>query len=179
MARRVLDVGRLVLVGAIAGAIWLGLGSRMAMRVVALANGHPTELTLAGTGFLLLAGTTAGAVVTVATVGVLGRWVPPGRPGRLAVVVLTAVVPALALLDPANPDIVLFGHRWLTVGLFGLLPIAFGATVAYLLPLLAANALVPRRDDGRYVRVGRLATLVLAGVGASTLAWRAVAVALV
>ena len=43
MARRVLDVGRLVLVGAIAGAIWLGLGSRMAMRVVALANGHPTE----------------------------------------------------------------------------------------------------------------------------------------
>lgn len=180
VARRLIGVvGRLSLVGAIAGATWLGLGSRIAMRVVALASGEPTELTLAGTGFLLLAGTTAGVIVTVTTIGMLGRWVPPGRTGRLAVAALTAAPPAFVLLDPSNVDVVLFDHRWLTVGLFGLLPIAFGATVARLLPVLAASALDPRREPPRVAAVGRVATLLLAGAGAATLVWRAGAVALV
>lgn len=130
---RLEDIGRVGVVGGLAGATALGLGSRLAMRIVALANGEPTELTLGGTAFLLLAGTISGAAVVVLTIGVLGRWLPTGRPRSAAVLALSAMLPAMAFLDPGNVDFVLFGPRWLTVGLFTLVPVLFGGTVAGLL----------------------------------------------
>lgn len=160
--------GGIVLAGGIAGLLAIGVGSRGAMRLVALTSGTigtgvrpesgavPGTMTLGGTGFLLAAGTFIGVAVALAVLGGLGRWLPTGARARWwATVALTAVFPAFGLLDPANEDFRLFGPVWLAVGLFTLLPIAFGAGVA----TLARR--IPTTSTGRLARTMR----VLLGIG--------------
>lgn len=144
MARRLDHAGRVTLAGGLAGLVAIGVGSRVAMRVVALTSGHvgdlsvrpesgavPGTMTLSGTGFLLFAGTFLGAVIGLAVLTGLGRWMPAHRRRRWwLTAVLATAVPAIGLLDPANHDFRIFGPTWLAVGLFAALPPAYGALLA-------------------------------------------------
>jgi hypothetical protein len=151
--------GGIVLVGGIAGLLAIGVGSRGAMRLVALTSGTigtgvrpesgavPGTITADGTGFLLMAGTFIGVAIALAVLGGFGRWLPAGARARWwATVALAAVTPAIALLDPGNEDFRLFGPVWLAIGLFTLLPITFGAGVATLATRIPATShgLLPR-----------------------------------
>ena len=150
--------GGIVLAGGIAGLLAIGIGSRGAMRLVALTSGAigtgvrpesgavPGTITADGTAFLLLAGTFIGVAIALAVLGGLGRWLPAGARARWwATVALTAVIPALGLLDPANEDFRLFGPVWLAIGLFTLLPMAFGAGVATLATRIPTHQPRPAR----------------------------------
>lgn len=176
-------VGGIALAAGLSGLVALGIGSRVAMRVVALTSGRigtgvrpesgavPGTVTLDGTAFLVLAGTFLGIAVGLVVLGGMGRWLPDGRRSRwLTTAALAAVLPALALLDPANVDFRLFGPAWLAIGLFTVLPLGFGALLASLGPRFTATR--RRRPAARSVRVlagvGGLALTLMATVGVGT-----------
>lgn len=166
-------VARVAGSGALAGVVVLGLGSRLAMRTVALASGERTTLTAAGTGFLLLAGLVAGSLVALLTVGVLGRWLPVSRTRRMAVTtVIAAALPAMAFLAPGNEDFALFGPRWVTVGLFTLVPLGYGWLLAVLDAGRARSGVEPSRG-------GRAVVGLVTVVAVVTILWRMATVATV
>lgn len=177
--------GGIVLTGGVAGLVAIGIGSRAAMRLVALTSGAigtgarpesgavPGTITLSGTGFLLLAGTFIGVAVALVVLGALGRWLPTTpRPRWWTTAALASAVPALVLLDPANDDFRLFGPAWLAIGVFALLPVAFGAGVATLATRIPAtcHGHVARTVRGLLGIGGLFGTLVsTVGVGTESL----------
>src|SRR5690606_25963229 len=82
------DAGASALAGGLAGVLALGVGSRVAMRLVALTSGRigtgirpdsgavPGTFTLEGTMFLLVAGAMFGAVLGLALTFLAARWLP-------------------------------------------------------------------------------------------------------
>lgn len=150
------QAGPLGLGGGVAGLLALGIGARVAMRLLALSSGTmgtgirpesgavPGEFTADGTLFLLLAGTVIGSVIAV-IIGVgLGRWLPREGPRRnAAVCALGSLVPALALIDPNNRDFALFGPTWFALVLFATCALGYGA----LLTIVVGRA--SKRADGR------------------------------
>lgn len=166
--------GGITLAAGLSGLVAIGIGSRVAMRVVALTSGRigtgvrpesgavPGTFTLDGTAFLVLAGTFLGIAIGLVVLGGMGRWLPEdGRARWLTTASLAAVLPALALLDPANVDFRLFGPAWLAIGLFTALPLGFGALLASLGPRFTTTR--RRSPAARSLRV-------LAGVGGLALA---------
>lgn len=164
--------GTATLAGAVAGLFALGLGSRVAMRVVALTSGRigsgvrpdsgavPGEVTFSGTSFLLLAGATIGLVLGLLVMAGLGRWVDDTRPrSRWLLAPVAAAMPTFVLLDPNNIDFGLFGPTWLAISLFLALPVAYGIAVVVLTARFHARR-----------RRGRVATGLRRLVGAAGLA---------
>lgn len=174
--------GGIVLAGGIAGLLAIGIGSRGAMRLVALTSGtigtgtrpesgaEPGTITLSGTGFLLVAGTFLGVAVALAVLGALGPWLPTDPRTRWwSTTALAAVIPALGLLDPANEDFHLFGPAWLAIGLFTLLPVAFGAGLASLATRLPTTSHGPvARTLRSLLGIGGLIATLAATVGLGT-----------
>jgi len=72
-------VAPLLLIGLGAGAVILGLGGRVAMRIIALANGSPAVLSLGGTITVVLAGAASGlggVLLHFVATGIT-RWIAP------------------------------------------------------------------------------------------------------
>lgn len=137
---RALAIGAIA--GAIAGFIACGVGSRLAMRVVALTSSQQQqgaitdaeaavgEITRAGTAFLLLAGTfigIAGGVLFAATRNAVAR---AHRWQGLVWGLLLAVTFGSTLVKDANPDFARFGAPALNITMFAALFVLFGLIVA-------------------------------------------------
>jgi hypothetical protein len=126
-----------MLPGLIAGLIVGGVGSRVAMRVMAMtspaAGGLETdfgatvgEITLGGTLFLLIAGSILGMVGGIAYLAV-GRLLPGA--GWVKSLLFGAVLLALTgrfLVVPDNPDFVILSPAGLAVVMFTVLPVLYG-----------------------------------------------------
>jgi hypothetical protein len=127
-----------MLPGLIAGVIVGGLGSRLAMRVMAVtsapaATGLKTdfgatvgEITKPGTIFLLILGAILGVGGGIAYLAL--RKLLPGRgwtQGLVFGLLLLALVGRL-LVDPGNPDFRILSPAGLAVAMFSALPILFG-----------------------------------------------------
>lgn len=124
--------------GAIAGLIVGGVGSRLAMRILALtspdAQGAMTEaqavvgeISLGGTLFLLVAGIVLGMGGGLAYVA-LRRWLPSRGTGFIFGL-LTLAVSGRFLVDPDNVDFIVLGPSLLSVAMFASLPVLFGLLV--------------------------------------------------
>ena len=122
----------------VAGAIVGGLGSRIVMRLSALAapeaRGAVTEagnvvgeITLSGTVGLMLFAGIASAVFGAGASTVLRPWLPRGTFTRGLVfgLFLLALLGGV-VIDPANADFVILGDRVLNVSMFSALFLAFG-----------------------------------------------------
>lgn len=147
---RLLGVG--LLAGLVAGLVAGGLGSRVAMRIVALVAGHEHygqitdaeetvgRITAGGTVFLLIAGAFFGVFGGFAYV-IVQRWFP----GRTIVkgvtfgVVLLIVVGTL-VINGDNADFTRFVSPYLAVGLFAAIFVLFGLLVAVLVARFAGTA---------------------------------------
>lgn len=132
----------------VAGALVGGVGSRLAMRVAAIAapeaRGAITEagavvgeITMAGTiGLVLFAGL-GSAVLGAGTFTVLRPWLPGAAAARG--VVFGSLLLALlgtAVIDPSNADFVILDDGALNVSLFSGLFVAFGLVAAGTVRLL-------------------------------------------
>jgi hypothetical protein len=126
--------------GGFAGMIAGGLGSRVAMRIAALAapervQGFPTEagarigeVTLEGTLFLILLAGIGSAVIGSAFYLLVRSWLPRRRWLRaIAFGGLELVVFGTQVLDAGNADFTIVGNPVLNVALFGGLFILHGA----------------------------------------------------
>jgi hypothetical protein len=127
-----------MLPGLVAGLIVGGVGSRLAMRIMALtsapaARGLETdfgatvgEITVGGTFFLLIAGSVlgmAGGILYLAIRRLLpGNWWLEGLVFGLLLLALAGRV----LVDPGNSDFVILSPAGLAVAMFAALPILYG-----------------------------------------------------
>jgi hypothetical protein len=162
--------------GLAVGLVVAGLGSRVVMRLLALAdadargtfteNGNRVgEITLGGTtGLVLFVGIFSGLVAGVIVFAVR-RWLP-SRPVWRGLVLGLVLLAALGgtVLDPDNVDFRLLEPAGLAVALFGLLFLAAGYALAALAVRLAPE--VPPFLFRRDVTIaGGTALVVAAGFG--------------
>ena len=151
LRRGVFLIGISLLAGLAAGIVAGGIGSRLAMRIVALlappedqgaltdAEARVGEISLDGTLFLLLAGATLGLFGGLLYLA-LRRWMPGGTLGKgLAFGALLLILFGHVIIEGGNPDFRQFVPSPVSVGLFASLFIAFG---------LIAAAIVERMDRG-------------------------------
>ncbi|MGI8615276.1 MAG: hypothetical protein ACR2L4_00615 [Actinomycetota bacterium] len=182
----------IVVVGCgIAGALVGGIGSRLVMRLSALAapevrgslteNGNVVgDITFFGTiGLMLFAGV-ASAIFGAGAYTVVGPWLPGSTVTRG--LVFGSFVLALlgsSVVDPNNADFVILGDRVLNVAMFSALFIAFGLVASGAIAFLEGR--VPRaieRSPRAWVLVVVCALPIVPGLAAVTLgfaAWRGVA----
>ena len=141
------SLGGCLAAGLVVGLVVAGLGSRLVMRLLAIAdpeaegsfteNGNQIgDVTLGGTaGLVVFAGIPNGILAGLIVFGVR-RWLPPRQPWRgLA---FSAVLLALlggTVIDPDNVDFLILEPAGLAIALFGLLFVAAG----FWLPLLAGR----------------------------------------
>jgi hypothetical protein len=125
------EAGWGTLAGAVAGLVW-GAGARLAMRIVALAEGNPTEFSVGGTIFILLTGAVFGLLLGLLFASVR-RWLPGSGIGKGiafgSILALLLLLPLAALgasdLERGPADVpVLIG-----VGLFSGLFVLHGAVM--------------------------------------------------
>jgi hypothetical protein len=148
-----------------AGITVIGVGGRLAMRLLAATAGDPAqgriteadevvgEITVGGTiGFVVFVGI-LGGIASMALYLAVRRFLPPGRLGA-ALYGLALVVVFGATIDPLrseNPDFDLVGPSWLAVLVFVALAVAYGVAAAG----FAARAsawLPPLAKDRRVLR---------------------------
>jgi hypothetical protein len=167
-----------MLPGFIVGLIVGGVGSRVAMRVMAMtspaARGFETdfgatvgEITPGGTLFLLIAGGVVGMMggivyVAVRPLLVGNAWVK----GLLFGGVLLALAGAF-LVSPTNPDFVILSPAGLAVAMFSALPVLFGVLFVPLAERLEPAIVGARRSALVIlpVLVGLVPLVLLGGVG--------------
>src|SRR3990172_5844763 len=138
--RRSLALGTLS--GFVAGLIAGGVGSRIAMRIVAITAGDADqgaitdaeatvgEITAGGTIFLLFIGGGAGALGGLLYLAVR-RWLADaGRWRGLVFGLLLLATFGSPIIDADNPDFDRFGYRTLNIAMFAALFIIFGLLVA-------------------------------------------------
>jgi hypothetical protein len=154
--------------GAVGGFIAAGLGSRLVMRIIALADpgtdGARTdaeatvgEFTFGGTFELAVLGTIAGVMGGLAYLG-LRRWLPlPAAWRGLTYGVVTLVTVGQLLFDTNNADFQIFEPIVLAIALFSALFLVNGFIVA---PLV--DRFHPDPDYAVSLRVSRAVTGVLA-----------------
>jgi hypothetical protein len=141
------------LAGLIAGLIVGGVGSRLAMRILALtspdAQGATTEageivgeITLGGTLFLLAAGAALGMGGGLAYVAIR-RWLPSQGRGLVFGLLMLAVSGRL-FVNPDNIDFAILDPAWLGITMFALLPILFGLLIVPLQAMLEPILTKPR-----------------------------------
>jgi hypothetical protein len=126
-----------VIPGFIVGLLVGGVGSRVAMRVMAmtspLATGLETdfgatvgEITVGGTIFLLFGGAVVGVFGSIVYAAVQ-RWLPGRGLGQgLVFGVLLLALFSRALIDPGNEDLVILTPPALAIAMFGSLFILYG-----------------------------------------------------
>jgi len=168
------------LAGGIAGVAVGGVGSRVAMRIAALAAGDPARgriteagatvgrITADGTLFLLVFVGIGVAVIGTAFYLMTSPWLPRRRRVRaLAFGVLELVVFGSALVDASNPDFTILGHPLLNVVLFGSLFVLHGFALVMLLE--PAERFVARLSRARWraraINVGAVLALGLVAIG--------------
>ncbi len=129
--------------GAIIGLIVAGGGSRIVMRILALANEHTTGL-LTDNGNIVGEVTGGGTLVLIIRGAVMGaggglfyvlarRWLPaPFLPRAVVFAVLGFLITAAQTLDETNPDFLLFGPTSLAVALFAFLYFPYALGTAWL-----------------------------------------------
>jgi hypothetical protein len=161
MAATLRQTAIVVLGCAIAGALVGGIGSRLVMRLAALAapeargvlteNGNVVgEITMAGTiGLFIVAGVSS-AILGAGAYTVARPWLPRSTIARGLVFggYLLALMGS-RVVDPGNADFVILGDRALNVALFSALFIAFGLVASGAVAVLEdrvppASALSPR-----------------------------------
>jgi hypothetical protein len=131
-------VGGCLAAGLVVGIVVAGLGSRLVMRLLAVAdpdasgtiteNGNVVgEITFEGTlALVTFVGIPAGVVAGL-TVYAVRRWLPPGQPWRgLAFTALLLALPGRTVIDPDNIDFRLLSPTGLAIALFGLLFVVAG-----------------------------------------------------
>jgi hypothetical protein len=170
-------LGGCLAAGLLVGLLVAGLGSRVVMRLLAVAdseaagtiteNGNVVgEITFAGTMALVVfvgipLGLAAGLIVFA-----VRRWLPSGQPWRaLAFTIVLLALLARTVIDPDNIDFRLLSPTGLAIGLFGLLFVAAG----FWLPPLADRwgPGVPRflfRQDVTIVGGALIAAIVVLGL---------------
>jgi hypothetical protein len=135
-----------LLAGGVAGLLVGGIGSRVVMRISALAapdraQGSITEagasvgrITAEGTLFLFLFAGIGAAVVGTAFYLATRPWLPRRRRVRaVAFGALELLVFGATVIDPGNPDFTILGHPLLNVALFGSLFFVHGVTLVLLI----------------------------------------------
>lgn len=151
MAARLRETAIVVVASGIAGALVGGIGSRLAMRLAALAapkvrgslteNGNVVgEITLEGTiGLMIFAGL-ASAIFGVGAYVVARPWLPRRTVARGLVFggFLLALM-GTTVVDPGNPDFVILGDRLLNVAMFSGLFVAFGVVASGAVAFLEAR----------------------------------------
>jgi hypothetical protein len=148
MASRLRETAIVVVGSGIAGALVGGIGSRVVMRISALAapevrgmvteNGNVVgEITLAGTIALLLFAGLSSTVFGTGAFVVARPWLPRGTVARGLVFggFLLALTGA-AVIDKANADFVILCDRVLNVAMFSALFLAFGLVASSAIGLL-------------------------------------------
>lgn len=121
------------LAGTVAGGLWLGLGGRAAMVVIALAAGHPLRWSWGGSVEIVLFGMILAGVATAAW-QLLRHLLPALRRGRgllfgaILFGIFAAVPPPSAQSAVAG-----IGQRTLSLALFGGLLVGFGVLVETIL----------------------------------------------
>jgi hypothetical protein len=134
-AARALATG--MLPGLVVGVLVGGLGSRLAMRIMAMtspaARGFTTDfgatvgdVTAGGTVFLLILGGLLGMIGGIVYVAVRGVLPWRGWLGGLAFGVVLLALFGRLLVVPDNPDFLALSPAGLAVAMFGVLPVAFG-----------------------------------------------------
>ena len=157
-----------VIGGAIAGAISAGVGSRVVMRIIALADPDTDgaftdaeatvgEMTLGGTMNLVMLGTIAGIMGGVVYLGVR-RWLPvPASWKGLAYGVVTLLTVGHLLFDTTNADFKIFEPVLMVIALFAVLFLINGLIVGALVDRFHPEPAYPNS-----LRVSRAVTGIVA-----------------
>lgn len=150
-----------VVAGAIAGVISAGVGSRVVMRIIALADPETDgaftdaeatvgDITIDGTLGLLMLGTIAGVMGGLVYLG-LRRWLPVPAPWKgLAYGIVTLLTVGQLLFDTHNADFQIFEPILLVIGLFAVLFLVNGLILGPLMerihpePAYPPSTRVPR-----------------------------------
>jgi hypothetical protein len=135
-----------VLAGSVAGLVVGGLGSRVAMRIAALAAGDPAQgriteagatvgrITAEGTLFLIVFAGIGATLIGTAFYLVTRPWLPARRRVRTVTFgILELLVFGSVLVDASNPDFTILGHPLLNVTLFGSLFVLHGSALVMLI----------------------------------------------
>lgn len=165
-------VGIGLLAGLIAGFLGLGVGSRVAMRIVALLAGHGHygeitdaeevvgQITLDGTGFLVAAGTVVGVPGGLLYV-IVRRWVPgAGIWKGLAFGGLVLALFGSLVIEGDNPDFRRFVPSIISVLLFALVLVVYGLVAVWVVERLDRGGGTSPRN--RFLAVGGCAMLAAA-----------------
>ena len=148
MGARLRELAIVVVGSAIAGALVGGLGSRVVMRLAALAapevrgvlteNGNVVgEITLQGTVALMIFAGLSSAVFGAGAFVVLRPWLPRRTvPRGLVFGAFLLALTGAAVVDKANADFVILGDRLLNVAMFSALFVAFGLVASYAFAVL-------------------------------------------
>jgi hypothetical protein len=170
------SIATATLAGVIAGMLVLGLGGRLAMRIIGILGGQPVaglltenknvvgDITLDGTVGLIVAGGVVGAFCGPLYAAARPLLVPLGRWQPLAFGVLFFLVFGSSCITPQNTDFRRFGPPLVNVTLFALIFVVFGMALASLTSAFDRTA-VAQGATARVIRYDRrriLAILVLA-----------------
>jgi hypothetical protein len=148
MAARLRETAIVVVGSGIAGALVGGLGSRLVMRLAALAapeargmlteNGNVVgEITLQGTVALIIFAGLSSMVFGAGTFVVTRPWLPRRTTRRgMAFGVLLLALTGAAVIDKGNADFVILGDRLLNVTMFSALFVAFGLVASSAITVL-------------------------------------------
>lgn len=155
MRSRLRPLGAGVLAGGVLGILFGGIGSRLVMRAIALADDREDFGALTGSGAVVgevtASGTLAVVVGTGLPLGVLGgllyiglrRWLPRQAVARSLAFTALIVGFGLFIVVRGNEDDFLFVAPMLSVALFGVLLLLYGTLVPP-----AVDRLAPRRGAG-------------------------------
>jgi hypothetical protein len=161
MAARLRETAIVVVGSGIAGALVGGLGSRIVMRLAALAapeargmlteNGNVVgDITLEGTIALMIFAGLSSTVFGAGAFVVARPWLPRRTiPRGLVFGVFLLAVTGAAVIDKGNADFVILGDRLLNVAMFSALFVAFGLVASSAVTVLdrrvpPATSLSPR-----------------------------------
>ena len=148
MAARLRELAIVVVGSGIAGALVGGLGSRVVMRLAALAapevrgalteNGNVVgEITFQGTLALMIFAGLSSAVFGAGAFVVLRPWLPRRTvPRGLVFGAFLLALTGAAVVDKGNADFVILGDRLLNVMMFSALFVAFGLVASYAFAVL-------------------------------------------
>jgi hypothetical protein len=124
-------IAQLLLAAVLSGAVFLGIGGRIAMRVLALAVGRPTNFGTGATAGIILIGAVLGLVGGIAFAIVASRL--PGSPLVKGLLFGTLFLAVLIPLQPAavQEEIAAFrGHLMVATMSFWILFCGYGVTLA-------------------------------------------------
>jgi hypothetical protein len=148
MSARLRELAIVVVGSGIAGALVGGLGSRVVMRLAALAapevrgalteNGNVVgEITFQGSVALMIFAGLSSAVFGAGAFVVLRPWLPRRTvPRGLVFGAFLLALTGAAVVDKANADFVILGDRLLNVTMFSALFVAFGLVASYAFAVL-------------------------------------------